>query len=455
MEAMLRAVYQVAAGPMALGAVALAGAVLTWRGRLFQFRRLPEALRVSFGGRRSGAGGLSPFQAVSTALAGTMGTGNLVGVASAILTGGPGAVFWMWATAALGMATKYGEIALAVKHRERGPDGAWRGGAMYVLRDGAGMPGLARAFAVCCAAAAFGVGNSTQVNAMAGAVRAAFGVPPLLVGLAAAATAGAVLSGGVRRIGRACALLIPLVTGLYLAAALWALCRNLSAVPGAFALIFREAFGLRSLCGGAAGHTLAEALRTGAARGIYSNEAGLGSSPMAHASADCVSADRQGLLGIFEVFADTIVTCTLTALVILTAPGEGWRVCRDAAALAGDALAASIGPAGRAFSALALLLFGFTSLVGWYHYGRTTLAFLTPSPRAEKLYRAAYLAVAALSAGARLDLLWLLSDLLNACMALPNIAGLLILCPQALPPVFRGRTAKRAANPTQGPPSAF
>lgn len=402
-------------------------------------RRPGLVLRATLGSffRRRGRqeDGISPFQAVSTALAGTLGTGNIAGVATAIVAGGPGAVFWMWCSALLGMATKYAEVLLAVEYRSRDREGRWHGGPMEYLARGLGMPWLAGVFCLFCALASFGIGNAAQVGAVAQTMAQDFGLPPLLTGCAMALLAGLVMMGGLRRIGAFAAAFVPLMAFLYLGAGTLVLVKNAAAVPGALSLILRCAFTPQAAAGGAAGYTVRRAVHFGVARGVFTNEAGLGSAPIAHAGAAARSPAEQGCWGILEVFVDTILMCGFTALVILSG-GDLWRSGLDGAALTSAVFSAALGPLGGRVVSLSILLFAFSTVLGWGYYGERAVSWLTgESRRAVTLYRLCYLLVMVLAAPARLTLVWSLSDLLNGAMMVPNLIGV-----AALWRVVRGRT---------------
>ena len=398
--------------------------------------RVLQATLGSFFRRRSGKEeGITPFQAVSTALAGTLGTGNIAGVATAIVAGGPGAVFWMWCSALLGMATKYAEVLLAVEYRIRDREGRWQGGPMEYLARGLGMPWLAGIFCLFCALASFGIGNATQVGAVAQTMAQDFGLPPLLTGCALALLSGLVMMGGLRRIGAFAAAFVPLMALLYLGTGALVLVKNAAAIPNALSLIFRCAFTPQAAAGGAAGYTVRQAVHFGVARGVFTNEAGLGSAPIAHAGAAARSPVEQGCWGILEVFVDTILMCGFTALVILSG-GDLWRSGLDGAALTSAVFTAALGPLGGRVVSLSILLFAFSTVLGWGYYGERAIAWLTGERRwTVTLYRLCYLLVMVLSAPARLTLVWSLSDLLNGAMMVPNLIGVM-----ALWRVVRGRT---------------
>ncbi len=416
-----------------------AGLWLSVASGFLPLRRPGQVLQATLGSffrRRSGKEeGITPFQAVSTALAGTLGTGNIAGVATAIVAGGPGAVFWMWCSALLGMATKYAEVLLAVEYRIRDREGRWQGGPMEYLARGLGMPWLAGIFCLFCALASFGIGNATQVGAVAQTMAQDFGLPPFLTGCALALLAGLVMMGGLRRIGAFTAAFVPLMALLYLGTGALVLVKNAAAIPDALSLIFRCAFTPQAAAGGAAGYTVRQAVHFGVARGVFTNEAGLGSAPIAHAGAAARGPVEQGCWGILEVFVDTILMCGFTALIILSG-GELWRSGLDGAALTSAVFTAALGPLGGRVVSLSILLFAFSTVLWWGYYGERAIAWLTGERRwTVTLYRLCYLLVMVLAAPARLTLVWSLSDLLNGAMMVPNLIGVM-----ALWRVVRGRT---------------
>ena len=291
------------------------GVLLTILTGAVQFRYLGFALKEVLGKltqRGTGDGSVSPFQAVSTALASTVGVGNIAGVATALTLGGPGALFWLWISGVLGMCTKFAEIVIALHYREPDATGTMRGGAMYTLRKGLGLPWLGTIFALLTSLAAFGIGNMVQANSVADSLRSSFGVPPMITGLVLAAVTAAVILGGIQRIGQVTQVLVPLMSVLYLAGGLLIILLHIADIPAAVGLVLEGAFTGTAATGGFAGSTVALALRFGIARGLFSNEAGLGSAPMVHSAAQTDHPARQGLYGIFEVFVDTVLVCTVT-----------------------------------------------------------------------------------------------------------------------------------------------
>ena len=442
--------------PMLLLLIA-AGVLFSVRTRFVQVRRFGEMLRLSLGalaGRKAAKPGeVTPLQAMTTALAATVGTGNIAGVAGAIALGGPGAVFWMWISALLGMATKYAEVALAVRFRERAPDDGFRGGPMYYIRAlGRGFKPLAAAFALLGALAAFGIGNMVQANTAAEAV--SFAVTALFpattgmeqplrltAGILAALAAGLALMGGAARIGRVTERLVPFMSALYALAALAVVLLNLPAAGRALVDIVASAFTPTAALGGAAGMGIQRALQCGMERGMFSHEAGMGSAPIAHAGAQGADPDRQGLLGVFEVFADTIVICTLTAFAILAsgvpvpyggAAGAELVIAAFGTAF-GDGLAALM-------TAICLALFALSTILSWSLYGERCFAYLTGG-RWTTLYRTAFTGAVVLGAAMRLDVVWALSSTLNGLMAVPNLIALFPLS-GVVAQISRGGLAK-------------
>lgn len=423
----------------------LAGAYFSVKTRFVQVRRFLPSVRAFFCGGAENGRTVSPFEAAATSLAATIGTGNIAGTAGALLLGGPGAIFWMWVSALLGMALKYAEILYAMRFRRRTAGGGFAGGPMcYIER---GLPArwhfLAPAFALCAALAALGMGNMAQVNTVAESVvtaaralagglsdRAARRVA-LLTGVAVALLIGRAVLGGSKRVGRAAALLVPLMSVLYIGGAAVVLLGRAEAVGPALLAIVRGAFSPEAALGGAAGITLDQAFRVGVARGVFTHEAGLGTAAIAHAAADGAAPERQALYGIFEVFLDTVVMCTLTALVVLVS-GVPLDFGSDAAAgsIVAAAFATRFGGMGASLLlALLLLLFAFSSMLSFSLYGAQCAAYLF-GPRAVRPYLAAYMGLCVLGAVAPLALAWRVSEVLNMCMALPNLLALVLLSRQ-------------------------
>lgn len=366
---------------------------------------------------------ISPFQAMATALAGAIGTGNIVGVAGAITLGGPGAVFWMQIAAVFGMATVYVENVLGVRYREK-KNGRFVGGPMYYIEKGLHCKWGAVLFAVFCTFAALGMGNMTQANSAAGALQYCFQIPPEISGIVLAVLTGIIIFGGIDRIAALTEKLIPLMAILYILASLAVLAMHFSNIPAAIENIFVSAFDLRAASGGFLGYGMARALKYGISRGVFSNEAGLGSSPIVHAAADTEDPSRQGMWGMFQVFTDTIVLCSLMALCIIASdcavPGA------DGIALSIAVFEGSLGIAGKIFISLSIVVFAFATLVSWCYYGERSLEYLTGG-RFIQCYRFLYAAVAYLGSVTSISLVWEISDTLNGLMAIPNLAALLLL----------------------------
>ena len=421
-----------------LPCVLLCGLLLSLRSRFLQLRLFPASLRqLTKGGRGDG---VSPVQAASTALASTLGTGNIVGTAQAIAMGGPGAVFWMWAAALLGMAVKFAEISLSVATRRRDGVG-YSGGPMYYIGSlGEKFRPLALMYALLAALSAFGIGNLSQISSAAGAVAgAAEKIAPeldprrlrLWLGIILTLTAWLILRGGAAGVGRAAERLVPSMAGLFLLLSLFVLCCHAQALPAALRAIVTGAFSPRTAVSGIGGFGTAQAIQWGLRRGAFSNEAGLGSSAIAHGSAAARSPGEQGLWGIFEVFADTIVICTATALTILcsgvgipwgSSPGaelllSAWETCIPAAPAA-------------CFMALSLLLFAFTSVLGWALYGTQCVRFLW-GEKAAAPYRLCFSLAITVGCLVSLRTVWAAADLLNGLMAIPNFIALFALSGKA------------------------
>ena len=394
-----------------------------------QFRHLGTALGEVLGklrNRTAGAGNVTPFQAVATALASTVGVGNIAGVATAITLGGPGAMFWLWVSGLLGMGTKYAEIVVSMHYRERDAAGIMRGGAMYTLKK-RGLGWLGGIFALLTAVAAFGIGNMVQANSVAESMKATFGISPQIVGGVLVVVSGIVILGGIKRIAAFAEILVPFMAILYLAGGLVLLVIHAGRIPEAFGMIFRGAFTGTAATGGFAGATIMLAMRYGVARGLFSNEAGLGSAPMVHATAETDHPVRQGLYGIFEVFVDTILICTTTGLVVLVS--GAWQGGATGAALSTQAFSTGLpGTWGGIIVTTGLVLFAFSTLIGWSYYGETGAVYLFGT-RVAIPYRILWLVFIYLGSVGSLHLIWDIADTLNGLMAIPNLVALLISLP--------------------------
>jgi len=402
------------------------GVLLTLLTRGLQFRKLAFALAEVLGKiarRGGGVGNVRPFQAVATALASTVGVGNIAGVATAIYLGGPGALFWLWVSGLLGMVTKYAEIVVALHYREPDASGVMRGGAMYILTKGLGLPWLGTIFALLTALAAFGIGNMVQANSVADSLRATFGVAPALTGAALVVITAVVILGGITRIAEVTQYLVPFMALLYLGGGAVILLTHLGEIPHALRLVIDGAFSGTAATGGFAGASIAMALRYGVARGLFSNEAGLGSAPMVHATADTDHPARQGLYGIFEVFVDTVLICTTTGLVILVT--RTWDSGLTGAALSAKAFEVGLpGAWGDIVVTGGILLFSYSTLIGWSYYGETGIVYLFGA-RAAMPYRILWLVFVYLGSVGSLHLVWDVADTLNGLMAIPNLVAVL------------------------------
>ncbi len=375
------------------------------------------------------AGAITPFQAVCTALAATLGTGNILGVALSVSVGGPGAVFWLWVSACLGMVIKYCEVTLAVACRQTTPRGEMAGGPMYYISRGLGMKWPALLFSAFGALAALGIGASVQANALAVNLHSTFGIPTRIIGPAVTLLGGLVLLGGFRCIVTVTEILVPFMALMYIGGALAALCIRLPQIPAAFAMIFRDAFTGTAATGGFLGATAIQACRIGISRGVFTHEAGMGSAPIAHACASTDHPARQGLWGAFEVFFDSIVMCTVTALVVLTSGLWSAAPRIEGGRLSAAAFAAAF-PGGEYIVTLSLTLFSFATIIAWYYYGEKCLEFLLPDSRfVLRLYQSIYIAAVYLGCTAALEAVWTFADLCNGLMALPNLLALAALAP--------------------------
>ena len=410
-------------GPIMLTLLVGTGLYLTILLKGMQFRVLPHAFRLIFQKDHHHEGDISHFAALMTALAATVGIGNIVGVATAITLGGPGAVFWMWMTGLVGMATKYSEAVLAVKYREKGPHGM-RGGPMYYLTNGANLPWLGTLFAIFTACASFGIGNMTQVNATAKIFEATFHIPTVTTGIVLTLLTGLVIIGGIRSISKFTSYLVPIMIVVYVGCSLYVLALNASEIPHAIGLIFYHAFNPAAATGGFVGATIAAAMRYGIARGVFSNESGMGSAPIAAAAARTNDPVKQALVSMTQTFIDTLVVCTMTALVILTA--TSWTQGIGPAELTSTSMAETLGPAGSVLVAVSIALFAYSTVIGWNYYGEKAVEFLF-GPRAIKIYRIVFTVAVMVGAVTSLEFVWNFSDLMNGMMAIPNLIGLILL----------------------------
>ena len=377
---------------------------------------------------QAGEGDISPFNALMTSLSATIGTGNIAGVATAIFLGGPGALFWMWLTALVGMATKYSEAVLAVHYRETDANGDKVGGPMYYIKNGLGQrfSWLGTAFAVFGALAGFGIGNTIQANSVADALSSTFSISPQVTGIVIAVLVGLVLVGGIKRIAHVAGKLVPIMALSYLAAALYILILHADRLPAAFDLVFTHAFTPIAASGGFAGAAVWAAIRFGVARGIFSNEAGLGSAPIAHAAAKTDSPVRQGTVAMMGTFIDTIIICSMTGLVIIVS--GAWTTGETGAGLSSLAFETVLPGLGGYIVAVGLSVFAFTTILGWSIYGEKCVEYLF-GVKAILPFRIVWILAVPVGAMANLSFIWLVADTLNALMALPNLIALLLLSP--------------------------
>ena len=422
-------------GPPMLLLLVGTGILLTFRGGFIQVRKFGTIMKHTLGSlfkpdaHKADESGVTPFQAVATALASTVSTGNITGVATAITLGGPGAVFWMWVSAFFGMMTKYSEVLLAVHFREKNELNEWVGGPMYYIEKGLGWKWLAVIFAVFAAVASFGIGNVAQSNSIANALQETAGVDPLITGIVVAIGTGVVILGGIKRIAQVTEKLVPFMGLFYVVLGVATLAMNIGNLPEAFKLIFHCAFNPDAALGGVTGYTVMLAIRYGFARGVFSNEAGLGSAPIAHAAANTDSPVKQAFWGAFEVFFDTFIICCITGLVVVSS--GAWTSGLEGTALTIAAFSYSLGTLGAWGVTIGTLLFAFSTILGWSYYGEKAIEYLfkgTSLVGGVKLgYRIAFVGMTVFGAVGSLKLVWDIADTLNGLMAIPNLIGLVAL----------------------------
>lgn len=416
------------------------GVYLSIRTGFLQFRKFGYAFKNTVGSlfdakqHEKGENTVSPFQAVTTALAGTIGTGSIAGVATALVSGGPGAIFWMWVSALFGMVTKYSEIILSLKYRETTKDGAFVGGPMYYIQNGLGKKWLAVVFALFAMIACIGTGNTTQSNSISLVMENSFKVSPYVTGAVLTVLVALVILGGVKRIANINEKLVPLMAVFFVLISIIAFCFNIQKIPSAFALIFAEAFNIRPIFGGVAGYGIFSAMRYGVGRGVFTNEAGLGSAPIAHAASSAKEPVRQGIWGIFEVFITTIIICTMTALVVLTSDVymTGFQdgiYTHNGAALSSVAFSEALPYVGDFGVALATVFFSLSTILGWAYYGEVCVGYICQKRRkiAVNVYRLIYVIFTFVGAVVGIEAVWLVADIFNILMALPNLIALIIL----------------------------
>ena len=427
-------------GPVMLALLVGTGVYLTFRTGFIQVRWFGYIMKNTVGslltkkdGNKDHGSNLSPFQAVTTALAGTVGTGNVAGVTGAIFVGGPGAVFWMWVSAFFGMCTKYAEIALAMKYRVTDENGSYRGGPMYYIENGLGKSWkwLAVLFAILGGLASFGIGNIAQSSEIAGAMNGLLGLDPMITGVLLAVLVAIVVLGGVQRIGQVTSYMVPFMAIFYIIAGVAVILMRITDVPAVLATIVTSAFSFEAVGGGLFGYAIMVAMKQGFARGVFSNEAGLGSAPIAHASSSTEEPAEQAMWGVFEVFIDTIIICTITAMAVLL---SGMELGADALAAYGSKGAAAVaafntilpGTLGGTVIQISLLFFALSTILSWSLYGERCWGYLTGNNKVVAMvYKLLFIAFCIVGATGSGTLMWDIADTLNGMMAIPNLIALL------------------------------
>ncbi len=415
-------------GPPMLILLVGTGFWLTFSLRGLQFTRLGHALYLALIKRKEETdqpGDITHFQALMTALSATVGTGNIAGVATAIAMGGPGALFWMWITGLVGMATKYSEAVLAVKYRVIDEKGEMNGGPMYYISQGLKMPWLGTIFAVFASFAAFGIGNMVQANSVADAVEATYHIPQLVTGAVLMACTAAVVIGGIKKIGKVTEFLVPFMIIFYIGGSCYIIFSNIAAVPAALLFIVKQAFNPTAAVGGFTGASVMMAIRLGVARGVFSNESGLGSAPIAAAAAQTRSPITQALVSMTQTFIDTIIVCTMTGLVLILT--GTWSNGTTGAELTTIAYSAGM-PGGAHVVTIGIILFAYSTILGWCYYGEKSIEYLF-GIKSVLPYRIIFVCFIGVGAVSKLSLVWNISDTLNGLMAIPNLIGLLFLTP--------------------------
>ena len=427
-------------GPIMLALLVGTGVFLTIRTGFIQVSRFGWIMKKTIGSvfkksDKKDNQNLTPFQAMCTAMAGTVGTGNIAGVTGAVFVGGPGAAFWMWVSAFFGMCTKYAEIALAMKYREKDAKGAYHGGPMYYITNGLGRSWkwLAVIFAVLGGLASFGIGNISQSNEIAGAMTSLFNVPPIATGAGLAVLVAIIILGGVKRIGTVTSYLVPVMSCFYILAGIAVILMRITSVPAAFVTIITSAFSMKAVGGGVFGYAIMLAIRQGFARGVFSNEAGLGSAPIAHATSTTREPVEQAVWGVFEVFVDTIIICTITCLTVVL---SGMELGEDALAQYASKGAAAVaafnsvlpGNIAGTIIQISLLFFALSTIISWSYYGTQCWGYLTGNSKVVELaYKVISILVCVVGATGSGKLMWDISDTLNGLMAIPNLIALLAL----------------------------
>ncbi len=407
------------------------GVYFTARLKLFQFVKIPHIFKSTIASalkekrhKCADKGSISQLQAMTTALAGTIGTGNIIGVATAITIGGAGAVFWMWISACFGMMTAFAENVLGIYFRRKNSQGQWEGGPMAYIEHGAKSKVLACVFALLCTGASLGMGNMAQANSISTSLNVSFGIPQVVTGIICAVLLIPCIFGGIKSVGKVTQVLVPFMAIAYMLGGVVVLIMNSSMLSNAFSEIFSQAFSLDAAGGGAAGTIMSAALKTGFKRGVFTNEAGLGSSVLAHSASDTKEPVVQGMWAIFEVFVDTIVMCTLTALIILTTGAH--KLNLDGAEIAIAAFSKGLGDFAGYFISIAISLFSFATMLGWSFFGTRAFEYLSKG-KAGKVYPIVYLLVVVIGATIKLTVVWDISDILNGLMVVPNLLAVIML----------------------------
>lgn len=430
-------------GPFTLILIIGIGIYLTFATGFFQIFNCKDIFKNTIGSlttkKQKDFKGISPFQAVSTALAGSLGTGNIVGVATAISAGGPGAIFWMWVSAFFGMMLKYSEVLLAVKYRNSDENGFY-GGPMYVMEKGLKCKFLGKIFSILCVLASFGMGSTVQANSAAVALNSGFGFSKVISSIVMTILFTIIIIGGIKRVGSTAEKIVPFMSIIYIFVSLFVLFKNASEIPSAFKTIIECAFNLKATVSGGLGYAMIVAMRYGVARSVFANEAGLGSSPMAHAASNAESPVKQGQWGIFEVFFNTIIMCTMTALVIMVT--GALNTSTDGGTMTLTAFFSQIGTIANFIIAFCTALFAFTTTMSWAYYGEQSIRYVF----GEKLilpYRIVYIASIGVGGVCAMSLVWKLSDIFNVMMALPNLITLVLLSPQVIKMTKEYRKVKK------------
>jgi|TARA_B100000929_G_scaffold44516_1_gene31633 AGCS family alanine or glycine:cation symporter len=430
MENILSSINSFAWGPVTIVLILGTGLFTSFILRLTHLKYFKHAIALISGkfDKKEDKGEITHFQALSAALSATIGTGNIAGVGTAIAVGGPGAVFWMWITAIFGMGLKYSECLLSIKYRHIDEDGVVSGGPMYYLEKGLGQKWLAILFAAFAVIASFGIGNMVQANSVAEPILTHFNIPKLATGIIIALVVFLVIVGGIKRIGSFASKIVPFMAVFYVLGALIVIFMNISEIPAALALIVKSAFTPSSAAGGFTGAAVAQAIRMGVARGIFSNEAGLGSAPIAHGAAKTEEPVREGLVAMLGPFIDTLVICTMTALVIIVTGAYTVEGGLSGSDLTAKAFSMGISSIGGYIVAIGIIFFAFSTIVSWSYYGDRSISYLI-GKKAVLPYRIIYCLIIPVGATTKLSTVWTISDIFNAFMAFPNLVGLLLLSP--------------------------